>query len=109
MHENIGATKVLGLESRAAWRAPGEYLQLDCNLTFQDVRNVSDQGRFAYFRGDRIPNRPYLFGTGSARIQVRELIVDEDRLWLTFTTRYVAPFDRSWKSAGANEVTIPRP
>ncbi|MFB6265126.1 MAG: ligand-gated channel protein, partial [Bradymonadaceae bacterium] len=63
-------------------------------------RNVSDGGAFEAFRGDRIPNRPYLFANGSLRFRESHLFVDGDSLTARWESRYVHSYYRGWESVG---------
>ena len=82
--------------------SPGEYFAIDGNLTYLDYRNTEAQGTFGAFEGDRIPNRPYLFANGSARIQIRRIASARDELALGWHTRFVHEFYRGWESIGAS-------
>ena len=68
-YQNVYTARSQGLEAAAGWTSPGEHLALDGNLTWQSLRNESDDGTFRDFKGDRIPNRPWLFANLSARLQ----------------------------------------
>jgi vitamin B12 transporter len=106
-YQNVYSARSRGVELAAGWTSPGQYLALDGNLTWVDFRNTSSEGAFAANGGDRIPNRPYLFGTGSARLQKRELSAANDELSLTWTSRYVHEFFRGWEGLGTNKLTVP--
>lgn len=102
-YENVYAARSLGVEAAAAWTLPGENWELALNGTYQDVRNVSSEGTFGQFDGDRIPNKPYLFGTGQLRWRERQLLSARDELSLAWYGRYVHQFFRSWESIGQAE------
>jgi hypothetical protein len=102
-HENVYATRVQGVEVSAGWTSPGGYLALDGNGTWQSVRNDSDVGTFRDFKGDRIPNRPWLFANGSARLQKTAVTSPGDELSLGYHLRYVNSFFRGWESLGARQ------
>jgi outer membrane cobalamin receptor len=96
-YQNVARARALGLEASAGWTSPREYVAVDGNVTYQGFRNRSPDDMF---EGDRLPNRPYLFANGSARLQLRERLVAQDRTSLSWNTRYVHSFYRSWESAG---------
>lgn len=106
-YQNAYSARSRGVELAAGWTSPKEYLALDGNVTWVDFRNTSNEGAFAANQGDRIPNRPYLFGTGSARLQRREVSSANDELSLTWTSRYVHEFYRGWEGLGTNKLTVP--
>lgn len=99
-YRNVGEVRILGVEGAVRWLSPGRYLELAGNVTYQDARNVSTEGAFANFRGDRLTNRPYLFGNGSVRLQYEGAMHGKDALSLTYYGRYVHEFFKNWESVG---------
>jgi TonB family protein len=102
-YQNVLGARSLGAEAAAGWTSPGEHVALDGNVTYQDFRNTARGGTFGDFVGDRIPNRPYLFATGSARVQRRGVFAPRDEIALAWTTRYVHGFFRGWESIGLRD------
>ncbi|MBK7973961.1 MAG: TonB-dependent receptor [Deltaproteobacteria bacterium] len=109
-YQNVYAARILGVDGALGFRSPaawsdwllGAALELDGNATYQDARNVSSRGTFGTFEGDRIPNRPWLFVNGAARLEWRELVCD-DVLSLGWYGRYVHEFYRGWESIGRRD------
>ncbi|ACY14573.1 TonB-dependent siderophore myxochelin receptor MxcH [Haliangium ochraceum] len=108
-YENVYAARSLGVETTAGWQSPGQRLALEGALTWQDFRNAADEDSDDPFAGDRIPNHPHLFASGSARVQWPALLQPGDALALTWHTRYVHAFFRSWESAGAADSKLQVP
>jgi outer membrane receptor for ferrienterochelin and colicin len=106
-YQNVYSARSRGVELAGGWTSPGDYLSLSANGTWVDFRNTSRQGPFAANRGDRIPNRPYLFGTGSARLQCSHVAAPNDELSLTWISRYVHAFYRGWEGLGTDKLTVP--
>lgn len=102
VYQNVYGARALGVEATGRWRAPGEWVELGGNVTWQDVRNTSSDGAFGAFEGDRIPNRPWLFANGDLRFTARDLLAGLD-VELGGRTRYVRGFYRGWESIGARE------
>lgn len=102
-YQNVFGARSLGVEAAVGWTSPGEYLVLDANSTYVDLRNTSSEGTFGDFEGDRIPNRPYLFANASARLQFRQVFAPRDEVSLTWNTRYVHEYFRGWESVGLVE------
>ena len=96
----LGA-RVLGVEGAARWRSPGGWGFVEANASWQDARNVSTEGALADYRGDRLPNLPWLLVNVQARAQRSSLLSRGDRLALTYRFRYVHGFHRDWESLGA--------
>jgi hypothetical protein len=100
-YNNIARGRSLGGELSVEWALPRGWGLLRGDVTLNDFRNTSTTGEFAYRRGDRMPNRPYVYGTLEARIRWRELTQPRDALVLDLTTRFVGGFYRFWESSGA--------
>jgi hypothetical protein len=98
--DNVHTARSTGFQVAAAWEAPGDFFSLTGNITWQDFRNVSSDGAFAEYDGDRIPNRPYFFANGSARFALHDVSSPGDEIALTWTSRYVHAFLRGWESVG---------
>ncbi|MCY1023002.1 TonB-dependent siderophore myxochelin receptor MxcH [Pyxidicoccus sp. MSG2] len=99
-YQNVIEARSLGVSGAAGWTSPGQWLTLDGNATFQDFRNISTEGPFAEFEGQRLPNRPHLLANGSARLQWTEVASPRDELSLSWHTRYIHSFFRSWERLG---------
>lgn len=99
-YQNVFGARSVGGEAAAGWTSPKEYVALDGNVTYSDFRNTSSEGTYGEFEGDRIPNRPYLFANASTRLQLRAVAAPNDGIALTWHTRYVHQFFRSWESMG---------
>lgn len=108
-YENVLSSRSLGVEGGARWTSPARYVTLGGNATWQDVVNTSEQGPFAQFQGDRIPNRPYLFANAELRLRAPGLATGRDALEFIWDARYTHEFFRSWESVGATEfkATVP--
>jgi len=102
-YQNVFGAQSLGVEGSVGWTSPGGYLALDGNVTYVDFRNTASDGAFGDFEGDRIPNRPYLFANGTARLQFRRVFALEDEVALTWNVRYVHEYFRNWESVGLRE------
>ena len=97
---NVFSGRAYGVEAAAGWTAPGGWLIVDANGTYVDYRNTSSEGAFGNFDGDRIPNRPYLFANGAARVELSDVSLAGDSLSLGWYSRYVHEFYRGWESVG---------
>ena len=102
-YQNVYGARSLGVEAAAGWTSPGEYLTLDANSTYVDMRNTSSEGTFGNFEGDRIPNRPYLFANAAALVAFKRVFVPGDEVSFGWDVRYVHEFFRGWESVGLLE------
>lgn len=101
VHQNVFSVRVLGVDGQLSWIAPGEIFRLEGNATLQDQRNISDEGPFATFEGQRVPNRPWLFANGVATVAAHGLAAAGDELALSWSTHFVGDFRPGWEDAGA--------
>lgn len=106
-YQNVYSARALGVESALGWTSPRDYVAIDGNATYVDFRNTSTEGGLAAYEGDRIPNRPYLFATGSLRLSAHDVSAPQDELSLTWTSRYVHSFYLSWERLGSDKLDVP--
>lgn len=99
-YKNVAGAKIWGIEGSFQWISPGSWVIIDGNATWQDARNVSKSGTFQDFDGERIPNRPWLFGNWSARLQWLNILTSDDGLAPFYSGRYVHEFFRNWEGIG---------
>ncbi|WPB82167.1 TonB-dependent receptor [Archangium violaceum] len=108
-YESVGQARALTLHGGFEWTSPGRWLSLGANATVNDYRNLSETGAFARFNGDRLPYRPWFQASGALTVRMPELVATGDALSLTWNTRYVHTFFRSWESAGLASSKKPVP
>lgn len=109
-YKNVSRARILGVEVAAGWAARSDWIGLDARLVYQDVRNRSEQGDFALFLGDRLPNAPYLQSNANLYLRKKQLFSEADMLEFAYRPRYVGKFFRGWESAGSDDMerlTIP--
>ncbi len=99
--DNVFSARSIGVEVNVGWTSPEDYFVIDTNLTYFDFRNTSADGTFGLFEGDRIPNQPYLFINASSRVQLSDVVVEDDQVTLFWNTRFIEEFFRTWESAGS--------
>lgn len=99
-YQNVYSARSLGVEAAADWTAAGGWLTVAGNTTYVDFRNTADH------RGDRIPNRPYLFANGSAKLTLAEFVAPRDEISLSWATRYMHGFYRAFESMGAQATKL---
>lgn len=99
-YDNVNQARSVGVEGALGWTAPGEWLELGGNVTFQEFVNKSETGPLVEFRGERVPNRPYFWANLRARLQKREFAAPGDTLSFTWRSRYVHDFFLNWAGAG---------
>lgn len=100
---NVFGASSQGVEGSAAWTSAQRLVGFDANITYQEVRNTSTEGVFGSFEGQRIPNRPYFFANASAHFTIGPLAAAHDELAVSWHSRYVKGFFRSWELIGLRE------
>ena len=111
-YENLFKARVLGLEGELEAQ-PLPWLNLTLNATYQDLRDRSSKEASKIsndnFYGDRLPNRPFLFGNGQIQITDNDLVKTGDELQLWWIVQYVEEFFRFWEDEGRTEdkLTVP--
>ena len=99
-YANVDRARSKGLETALAWSSPRGFVSLHGTLTWQDVRNTSTEGSYADFKGNRIPNRPYLFGGWGGNLRFPNMPRAGDTLEPFYEGRHVHSFYRGWESLG---------
>jgi vitamin B12 transporter len=102
-YQNVWEGRSMGVDVSSTWISPDRYVTLDGNLSLQDFRNTSDEGTFGEYKGDRLPNRPWLFGSWGARLHFDKVLLEGDELEPFYVGRYVHEYFRGWESLGRRE------
>ncbi|NDV81997.1 TonB-dependent receptor [Bacteroides sp. 51] len=104
-YENVPAVHIKGVEGevRYDWQ---NRLQLSANLSYQDARDqekYQDNGKPSPTYDNRVPNRPWLFGSAEAGYTLRNIVLPESRLRLGCTYQWVYWYFLTWEAYGARE------
>ena len=104
IHQNVFSARTLGVDGMLGWVSSQRWIRVRTNSTLQDQRNVSTEGPFAPFDGERVPNRPWFFVNGSVELRIPRVGTDNGELSLQWITRYVHSFWPGWiEEADAND------
>lgn len=96
---NIETVQIRGLELQTELVA--KLFRGGFNATYEESKNTSLAGGFSRFANDRIPNRPYLYGSAHAGVRFRDLNDWLPRIDVYSSGRYTHGYYISWESAGA--------
>ncbi|MFW0735865.1 TonB-dependent receptor domain-containing protein [Flavobacterium sp. T12S277] len=107
IYQNVFAATSKGIEVSGSWTSKDDKLSFHANSTYQHFYNDSNEGIFAAYKGDRVPNQPYFFANGGTNYSFHNIIGKADKLSLFLDVRYVYEFYRSWESASVNPFVIP--
>ena len=103
VYDNVFSARSLGVEFATKIVSPGDRFQLGGNFTFQDYVNTSTEGIYRDQRGDRIPNRPFLFANGNAGYTFPKIGNSSASLRFFGDARYVGDYFLSWESFGTRD------
>lgn len=107
-YQNVADVKTYGVEAGATWTGWG-LLTLSANGTWLRSTNESTNGQFGKFKGDRMPNLPYMFGYVGASLHqsLPEWGLDRGRLY--WHSRYVHEYFLFWESQGLRSTKLKVP
>ncbi|MEM6895709.1 MAG: TonB-dependent receptor [Bacteroidota bacterium] len=107
--QNVWSANSTGVELSGSITNFLKGLTVSGNLTYQEYRNTSNEGPFVQFRGDRIPNTPYLFANASSDYRFDNIIKEGDDLSLFWSFRFVNAFFVGWESVGQEQFKLEVP
>jgi vitamin B12 transporter len=102
-YQNVYGARSLGIENTVKWTSPGKYLTVDGQFTYTDQRNASVRGTFGSYKGDRIPNRPWLTASWGGFLHFEGVFTRIDSIEPFYQGRFVGDFFRGWESVGKRE------
>jgi hypothetical protein len=110
-YTNVPAVHVKGVEGEIRYDWQGR-LQLATNVSYQDTRDqqkYKGDGKPSATYNNRVPNRPWLFGSVEAYYTFRNIALPESRLRLGCTYQWVHWYFLTWEAYGAydNKARIP--
>ena len=108
-YTNEPAVHIKGVEGELRYRWSNK-LQVVGNLSWQDARNrqrYKTDGKPSAIFNDRVPNRPWLFGSAEVRYDAGQLVSHllplTSHLYLTADYQWVHWYFLSWESYGAKD------
>ena len=102
-YQNVPAVHIKGVEGEMRYNWLGR-LQLSANVSYQDARDrmrYKSDGKESVTYNNRVPNRPWLFGSVEGDYTFRRLLQHSDRLRLCATYNWVHWYFLSWEGYGA--------
>ena len=104
-YENVPAVHIKGIEGevRYDWQSK---LQLATNVSFQEARDQNrykTDGKPSATYNNRVPNRPWLFGSAEASYLFHNVVLPESKLRLGCSYQWVHWFFLTWEAYGSRE------
>ncbi|ARU59490.1 tonB family protein [Oleiphilus messinensis] len=108
-YANVLGAESKGIQAAVGWTSPEGFIDIDMNFTTFDLTNTSDDGLFAKYKGDKIPNRPYQFFNSTVGLNWTSVLADYDKVKLNWNARFVDEFYLIWESVGLEQFkeTVP--
>ena len=104
-YTNVPAVHIKGVEGEVRYDWLNK-LQLSANISYQDARNqqkYKSDGKPSAIYNNRVPNRPWLFGSAEAGYTFHNIILPESRLRLGFSYQWVHWYFLTWEAYGTRE------
>ncbi len=104
-YTNVPAVHIKGLEGevRYDWQSK---LQLTANISYQDARDqqkLKSDGKPSATYNNRVPNRPWLFGSAEASYTFSNPLLPHGKLRLNCTYQWVHWYFLTWEAYGSHE------
>ena len=101
-YNNVSSVDIKGVEGelRYNWR---EHLQAIINCSYQDSRDKKEflaNGKPSVTYGNKIPNKPWLYGNAELSGTMRNLLHRDSKLQLGYRYQYVHWFYLTWEGYG---------
>ena len=103
-YQNISSAESRGFQTSASWTSPEELLSIEANYTRFDLINTADEGLFAQFKNERVPNRPHTFFNTKVGLKWMGVFSDYDELRLKWNYRFVDRFEILWEDYGISQL-----
>ena len=104
-YTNVPAVHIKGVEGEVRYDWQGK-LQLASNVSYQDARDqqkYKNGGKPSATYNNRVPNRPWLFGSAEAYYTFRNVALPESKLRLGCTYQWIHWYYLLWEAYGATE------
>lgn len=106
-YENLLKAKITGIEAAFIYH-PFDFLTINSNATYQDLRNRSDIKGLGFnsdrYLNARIPNIPYLLLNGGISYRKIDFLGKGQQLQIWWNSNYTHQYFLSWEIDGAREL-----
>ncbi len=101
-YKNVPAVHIKGVEGEVRYDWQNKF-QLSANISYQDTRSqqkYTDGGKPSLTYKNRVPNRPWMFGSAEAGYTFRNIGLPKSRLRLGFNYQWVHWYFLTWEAYG---------
>lgn len=109
-YQNLLKSQTKGIEADILYK-PFSFLQLNFNMTYQDIRNktpkeITKNIDSKYYNA-RLPNIPYLFGNSRIMYNKEQFLGSKNSFSFWWSANYVKEYFLYWAEDGGDKITIP--
>lgn len=104
-YTNVPAVHIKGVEGEVSYNWQNK-LQLATNVSFQEARDqqkYKTDGKPSATYNNRVPNRPWLFGSAEASYAFHNVLTTQDNLRIGYSYQWVHWFFLTWEAYGSRE------
>lgn len=106
-YQNLLSARILGAEASMVY-TPVNYIQLNANITYQDLRNQSIIDNSGInndrYKNARLPNIPYLFSNAGISYKKESLFTEKNVFQAWLNVAYTHEYFLFWEVDGAREL-----
>ena len=103
-YQNVASVESKGFQVSGSWVSPDDFLSIKANYTSFDYINTADEGLFAQFKNETIPNRPHTFFNTKVGLKWVGVFAGYDELKLNWDYRFVDRFELLWGDQGLSQL-----
>ncbi|MFY0640476.1 MAG: TonB-dependent receptor plug domain-containing protein [Bermanella sp.] len=103
-YQNVASVESKGFQVSGSWVSPDDFLSIKANYTSFDYINTADEGLFAQFKNETIPNRPRTFFNTKVGLKWVGVFAGYDELKLNWDYRFVDRFELLWGDQGLSQL-----
>lgn len=92
-YQNISSVDSRGFQVSGSWTSVDDFLNIKANYTTFDLINTADEGLFAQFKNERVPNQPHTFFNTGVGLKWMSVFTGYDELRLNWNYRFVEKFE----------------
>jgi vitamin B12 transporter len=103
-YQNVSSVDSRGFQVSGSWTSPEDFLSIKANYTSIDLINTADEGLFAQFENERVPNSPHTFFNTMVGLKWMSVFAGYDELRLNWNYRFVDRFELLWGDQGLSQL-----
>ncbi|MBL4796614.1 MAG: TonB-dependent receptor plug domain-containing protein [Oleispira sp.] len=102
-YQNVSSVDSRGFQVSGSWNSAEDFLTIKANYTNFDLINTADEGLFAQFKNQQIPNSPHTFFNTMVGLKWMSVFAGYDELRLNWNYRFVDRYELLWEDYGLSQ------